>query len=388
MERAGNWKEFLAAVSEFDSPQQNIVYADVDGHIGFIAAGRVPIRRPDNDLKGLAPAPGWEAKYDWAGFIPFDQLPRVYDTADGEIYTANNKITPPGYTHFITSEWQPPYRARRIAELLDAVPKHTISSFARMQGDVVSLAARQLLPRLIATHPKSEQARHALALLARWDGSMSVERPEPLIFMAWWRELARAIYADELGEAFSAHWLPRPVFLNDVLSDRDGEARWCDNVRTRPVETCAEQLSTSLEAALADLRARYGKDMTRWRWGAAHRALGEHRPFARNKWLARFFDIRVPTPGGDYTLDRGVVDFASPEPFANRRAPSLRAIYDLSDLQNSLFIDSTGQSGNVLSPHYRDFVAAWAQGEYIPMISDRARLEAAHPQRLVLQPAP
>ena len=388
MLRAGNWKEFLAAVREFDSPQQNMVYADVDGHIGFIAAGRVPVRKPENDLHGLAPAPGWDAKYDWAGFIPFEQLPQLYDPPNGEIYSANSKITPPGYGPFITSEWEPPYRAKRIAELLAAVPRHTISSFARMQGDVVSLAARELLPRLSATHPASEQARLALELLAHWDGSMSAGRPEPLIFMAWWRELARAIYADELGDAFRANWLPRPVFLSNVLYDKDGEARWCDDVRTKAVETCDQQLSASLEAALADLRARYGKDMTRWRWGDAHRALGEHRPFGRNKWLARIVDIRVPTPGGDYTLDRGAVDFAAADPYANRKAPSLRAIYDLSDLQNSLFIDSTGQSGNVLSPHYRDFAAAWARGEYIPMITDRARLEAAGARRLVLEPAP
>ena len=176
MLRAGNWKEFLAAVREFDSPQQNMVYADVDGHIGFIAAGRVPIRKPENDLHGLAPAPGWDAKYDWVGFIPFDQLPQLYDSPNGEIYSANNKITPPGYGPFITSEWEPPYRAKRIAELLAAVLRHTISSFARMQGDVVSLAARELLPRMSATHPASEQAQLALELLAHWDGSMSAGR--------------------------------------------------------------------------------------------------------------------------------------------------------------------------------------------------------------------
>ncbi|MGH8706021.1 MAG: penicillin acylase family protein, partial [Burkholderiales bacterium] len=164
--RARDWDGFLEALRDFHSPPQNIVYADADGNIGFIAAGRVPVRRPENDLKGLAPAPGWLAKYDWDGYIPFEELPRTYNPSSGAIHTANHKITPPGYPHFISAEWQPPYRAERIRELLDALPKHSLSSFARIQGDIVSLAVREALPRLAATRPRGEEARRALALLA------------------------------------------------------------------------------------------------------------------------------------------------------------------------------------------------------------------------------
>src|SRR6185436_739820 len=175
--RAREWDGFLAAARDFQSPQQNIVYADVEGNIGFVAAGRVPQRLAANDLKGMAPAPGWLEKYDWAGSIPF--------------------------------EWQPPYRADRIQQLLDATPKHTAQSFARIQADVTSLAMRELLPKLLAARPRSEAARKALALLAKWDGAMLADRAEPLIAWAWWRELARAIYADELGDAFRQNWLTR-----------------------------------------------------------------------------------------------------------------------------------------------------------------------------------
>ena len=164
--RAQNWKEFRDALRDLQAPQQNMVYADVDGNIGFVAAGRVPVRKADNDLKGLAPAPGWEAKYDWAGWIPFDELPQSYNPPGGEIVTANQKIVPPGYRPFITSEWQPPYRAERIKQLLDAVPRHTVPSFARMQADVVSLPAREQLPRMLKTRPASAQARQALELLS------------------------------------------------------------------------------------------------------------------------------------------------------------------------------------------------------------------------------
>ncbi|HEX9184734.1 MAG TPA: penicillin acylase family protein [Burkholderiales bacterium] len=387
MAHAKDWPGFVAALRDYHAPQQNVVYADTQGNIGFVAAGRVPIRKPENDLKGLAPAPGWLAKYDWAGFIPYEELPRAHNPADGTIVTANHRITPRNYPHYITSEWQPPYRANRISELLGALPKHSIGSFARIQGDVVSLAVKDLLPRLSKVTPKSEQGRRALALLNNWDGAMLDDRPEPLIVSAWWREFARAIYADELGEAFRGNWLARARFVTHVLNDKDKQARWCDNVRTKGVETCDDLLAATLEAALADLNKRYGEDMTRWRWGAAHFARHEHRPFGRVSWLAPFFDITVPTGGDAYTVNVGrnrMEDNA--RPFANTHAASLRAIYDLSDLENSLYIHSAGQSGNVFSPHYKSFTQAWAKGEYIPMVMDRKRIEAGGVRRLRLVP--
>ena len=165
-------------------------------------------------------------------------------------------------------------------------------SFARIQADVTSLAMRELLPKLLGTRPRSEEARKALAA-ARANGTAPWQpgRAEPLIAWAWWRELTRAIYADELGDAFRQNWLARAVFLTNVLSGDPGPARWCDDVRTPAVETCEELLAQSLEAALADLSKRYGSDQASWRWGEAHIARHEHRPFGRQPLLARIFDI-------------------------------------------------------------------------------------------------
>jgi penicillin amidase len=385
--RAREWDGFLAAARDFQVPQQNIVYADVEGNIGFIAAGRVPHRRPTNDLKGMAPAPGWQEKYDWVGYIPFEQLPRSFNPESGAIVTANHRVTPPGYPHFISSDWQPPYRADRIQALLDAVPKHSVPSFARIQADVVSLAMRELLPKLLAARPRSEEARKALALLAKWDGAMAAERSEPLIAWAWWRELTRAIYADELGDAFRENWLSRAVFLGNVLSGDAEAARWCDDIRTPAVETCEEVLALSLEAALADLRRRFGNDQSRWRWGEAHRALHEHRPFSRQPLLAAIFNVGVASPGDTYTVNVGRNNLNDEDrPYANRHAASLRAIYDLSDLEKSLYIHSGGQSGNILSDHYKAFSEAWARNEYIPMRAERKTLEAEPHQLLRLLP--
>ena len=375
--KVGGWREFQAAAVEMHSPQQTVTYADADGNIGFIAPGRIPVRKPANDLQGLAPAPGWDPRYDWSGYLPFAELPQAFNPPTGTVVSANHKIVPRDYRHHITAEWQPPYRARRIAELLLKDSRHTLASFARMQSDAVSLAVRELLPRLLTANPASDEARKALKLLAAWDGTMSTARPEPLIVMAWWRELARAIYADELGDAFRANWAPRPVFLGKVLA---ADSAWCG-------DSCAPLLTQSLESALRDLKERYGPEMQAWTWGEAHPARHRHRPFSANAWLARFFDISVPSPGDAYTVNVGRMDFADEAtPYASRHAASYRGIYDLADPQASLFIQSGGQSGNPLSWHYRAFADAWARGEYVPMVTDRSRLEAEGAKRLVLLP--
>jgi len=390
--RAHDWQGFLAGARDFHSPQQNIMYADAQGNIGFVAAGRVPVRKPANDLKGLAPAPGWDARYDWTGYIPFDELPRAFNPATQAIVTANHKVVGPGYPHHITFEWQPPFRADRISELLKTEELHSVRSFAAMQMDVLSMPARSLLELLLSLNggneKEKEQTSQVIQRLAAWDGTMAADRPEPLIFVAWWRELASAVYADELGDAFPRNWAARPVFLQHVLSNKDGQARWCDDVRTPEAETCEALVADALERSLTDLRRRYGDDMGEWRWGEAHVAHHAHRPFSTGGALARFFDIRVPSAGDAFTVNVGRSHLDNEaEPFASRHAASLRALYDLGDPQASLFIHSGGQSGNPLSKHYAAFSEAWARGEYVPMLTDRARIEAAGGvQRLALVP--
>jgi penicillin amidase len=390
---ARNWQEFVDALKDFSTPQQNIVYADVDGNIGFIAPGRVPVRKPDNDLKGLAPAPGWDARYDWAGFIPFDELPRQYNPVSQRVVTANQKIVGPDYPHFLTSEWTLPYRANRINQLLDAKQKHSMNSFAAIQGDDVSLAAQELLPLVLQTVPKSGRAKAALDMLRGWDGSMVENRPEPLIFNAWIREASREIFADELGDALMKdYWEQHNVHqpMVDVLKNKGGQGRWCADVSKGAAgagQTCAALLANSLDAALAGLEQRYGSEMATWRWGDAHVALSAHRPFGKVALLSRFFDIRVPSPGDTYTVNVGHYNLRDDnDPFVNHHAASLRALYDLSDPENSRFIQSTGQSGNVFSPLYRNLSQRWEEVAYIPMKTRRADVEKNRIGTLTLTP--
>ncbi|MGZ5097979.1 MAG: penicillin acylase family protein [Usitatibacter sp.] len=384
LNRARNRAELDAAGRDFTAPQQNVVFADRAGHIGFSAPARIPVRRADNEAMGRVPVPGWIAKYDWQGFLPYEQMPAVSDPASGRIVTANHKITPPGYKPFISVDWFPPYRADRIEEMLAMQPKHSLQSFARMQADSQSRLARELLPVALAAKPSTEGGRRAQALLQGWKGDMAVDLAAPLAFAAWYRELTRLVYADELGELFNESWEMRSAFMIGVMKGERGLERWCDDVRTAARETCPAQAARAFDLAARDLQERYG-DAAGWRWGAAHPAAGDHRPFGFVPYVARLFSVAPETAGDAFSINVGayfIHDKA--RPFANRHAPSLRAIYDLADLERSLFMQSTGQSGNVLSPWYSSFAERWAKVEYITIPTKRESISAAH--KLVLKP--
>ncbi|MCH8111890.1 MAG: penicillin acylase family protein, partial [Proteobacteria bacterium] len=384
LNQARNWEEFVAALRDFHSPQQNIVYADVDGNIGFYAPARVPLRDASNTLRGMIPAPGWTGTNDWTGFIPFNELPQSINPESGAIATANNQIVPDDYPYFITAEWSAPYRAERIRELLNAREKHSIQSFKDMQGDVRSPFARIFLPYLLEAQVTGEAASEALKLLRAWDGTMDRDRPEPLIFSAWYRELTRLVYADELGDLFEDYWGFRPIFMANVLG---GDGQWCNDISTGPRETCAGRISLALDRALSTLQDDYGDDIGDWRWGDAHSAHSEHRPFSGQPVVGALFDIDLPSSGDAETLAAARFSISDSEnPFRQFHGASLRAIYDLGDPNRSLFIHSSGQSGNILGG-YRGFTEAWRNVEYVPMTTDRREIEIDAKGTLILEPA-
>ena len=356
--RARNWERFVDATRDLGAPMQNILYADVSGRIGFIAPGRVPLRGSGD---GRWPVPGWTGAYDWDGRIPFDALPRTLDPQDDVLFNANNRVVPEGYPYLLTADWEAPYRARRLAQLLDAGTFRP-QDFAAIQADELSLLAENLLPAMLAAEPGSAPAAEAMAKLEAWDRVMRADAAEPLLFAAWYRELSRLIYADELGDVFEAFWGVRPQFMHRVLTARQV---WCDDVRTRPVETCAEVAAAALDAALVDLARRFGDDPAAWRWGEAHLAAMDHPLFARQVVLGRLFNIRVASGGDSVTVNVGHFRPGDRRPFASTHAAGYRAIYDLADLDRSRFVAATGQSGNPLSRHYRDLTELWASGQSV-----------------------
>ena len=361
MNRARDWPEFRAALRDFHSPQQNIVYADTTGVIGFAAPARVPIRKRGD---GRAPVPGWNGDYDWTGFVPFEALPLAVNPPSGRFVAANNKIVPDDYPYLITADWPDHFRARRIHEMLDDLNPLSPEAAARMQQDTLSLGARELLPLLLGTVPASPRGREALTLLAAWDHRMDRDRAAPLIFYAWIRELNRRLFADELGPVFGAFERPKMDRLARTLSEGQD---WCDDTGTAAREDCAGQMAGALEDALNLLETRFGQPLDDLRWGAAHVAQFSHPILSRVPYFDDLFGYEVETDGGDHTLNKAGASFrGAPDTlFEDIHGPGYRAVYDLADLDRSRFMIATGQSGNPFSPYYGNLATRWRDGKYV-----------------------
>ena len=356
---ARGWPSWVEALRLFTAPMQNMVYADHDGNIGFFAPGQIPIRKKGD---GTLPVPGWTGEYDWNGWVPFEELPQTFNPPAGHIATANNKIVPDSYPYLLTYDWNTPYRVERIEAGLAETPRQSIDSAAAIQADVVSLTAKHLLPLMLASDPADPRAKTAMELLSHWDAKMLADRPEPLIFMAWLKALNKHLYQPALGDLFERYWGTTPIATEGVLTSHQ---HWCGE------GGCPAALQASLKDALDELTALYGTDMNDWRWGTAHPALFAHPIFHRLPILRQLFDRQMPADGSVDTVNAGTFLFANPDgPFTDIHGPTLRAIYDLNDLDKSVFLTALGQSAHVLSPHYADLLPRWRAFDWLRLPHD------------------
>ena len=360
-QKANSVAELFKAYADYHSPMQNVVAADTSGTIAYKAIGKTPIRSKDNDIRGIAPALGWEAKYDWAGYLPYEQTPSD-DGKRGWISTANQRIHAADFPHFMGQDWATPERFDRIEALLSAQPKHDAASMQRIHADTVSIPTQRLLPALQKTASNHPLAAAAQEQIKGFDGNMVQSSAAPLIFAAWVDEMARGLVIPKLGEEkFKRIYGKRHLRAVVEKSMLGGEVWWC------APKSCAEQSSEALGRALDKLSAMQGADVKAWNWGRAHIARSIHRPFGNVAPLARFFDVTTPTGGDPWTVNVGQYWPNEKQPFHNRHAASLRHVFDLSDLEKSGFIYQTGQSGLVFSARYRDMREKWAAVGYRPL---------------------
>jgi len=370
LNRARSVADADKALADFNVVTQSFVLADVEGNIGFVVAGRIPKRRADNDLQGIAPSPGWDERYDWQGFVPYEEAPRSINPPEGFIATANNRVVPFEYPHHLTFDWFPSYRVRRIVELVGEREMHDVASTQAIQRDVVSLAARQMMQSLSVAQPLTTAGREALARLKAWDGSMAPDRPEPLLYHAWRRELAQRVFGDDFAD-LSADFVANEDMTRALLHLLEGRASgrdWCDDRRTEQrFETCATLMAEALDAAVAQLAEDSGRDVAGLRWGDQHIAVAEHRPLSSVAGVSQLFELRTPYPGDTHTINVGALSNRPGAPFTTRHTASLRAIYDLGAPEKSLWILSSGQAGNPLSPLYSSMLPLWRDVEYLPM---------------------
>ena len=372
---AKNWNEFTAALRSFIVPAQNFVYADVEGHIGYYAPGRIPIRERGD---GSSPATGWTGDMEWVGWIPYEALPHVYDPPDHFIVTANNRPGPLEYPHFIALEYPDPYRALRITNLIRAGSRFTTDDFSAIQADTLSLHATSLLPILLpCVSPETPADRWAVQLLERWNFNASGDSAAAAVFQAWFLKLAHALAGDELGslvmESYQGRFSHVTRFVIGTLAA--GESAWCDDTTTyNRRETCNEMIAAALHERVLELTRRLGNDRERWRWDAVHRATFPHQGFDTVPYLRPLMSRSVPSTGGDWsTVNVGTV--AADRLFEQRAVPGYRQIVDLSPTNDSRFLDAVGQSGHFLSKHFDDFLPDWRAVRHRPMRMDRSEIE-------------
>ncbi len=363
LNRAGDWSAFLAAVARWKVPEQNVIYGDVDGNIGYATVGRVPVRRSG---RGLLPTAGWTDEGRWERFLDFDELPKAFNPPEGFIVTANNRVVGPEYPHAIEAEFAQPHRAERIRELVRSGSAHTADDVRRMQMDTLDLFARatkDLAARAAEAAGRSDLA----ARLRAWDGAMGADRTEPTLFYLWYRALQRLTFEDELQGAYAPSG-PLQAWL------RAGASPWFDDGRTPEREDLAAISLRAMREALPDAERR---------WGEVHQTLGEH-VLGGVPVLARLLRLNVgPSPRGGSLYTVNVADFGLRPPFVNVHAASLRQVVDLADPELGGLILTTGQAGHPLSRHYRDQVAAWWDGRLAAVPLSAARVRARAVLRLV-----
>lgn len=386
---AGDWDEFRDAVASFDVPAQNVVYADREGHIGYQAPGRVPIRKSGND--GRMPAAGWLPENDWTGdYVPFDGLPRVLDPEEGFVVTANQAVIGPDYPSFLTDDWDRGYRSERIRDLLGSRDRWSVEGMTRLQLDSRNPLAPVLTPYLLDLGIMRDYYRAGQDLLRDWDFDQPADSAAAAYFNVVWRNLLALTFHDELPEDLWPDGGDRWVAAVTALLDDPRNGWWDDLGTDDVVEDRDDVLHRAMRDARDEMTSRQALDPGEWSWGFLHRldlrepTLGDsgigpvERLVNRGGW---------EVGGGTAAVDAGSWDASDEErPYAVTSAPSMRMVVSLDDLDESRWINLTGVSGHPFHPHYTDQTDLWARGETLSWPFTADAVEEAGEHTLVLEP--
>jgi penicillin amidase len=373
IDRAQNWSQFEAAVTRWKVPSENIVYADRAGNIGEHSVGLAPIR----SWSGLLPVPG-TGEYDWTGFVPTTKLPHSFNPASGFIATANQKMIPERYPYKVGFAWEPRYRFERISSVIEdahqAHHKLTVADMQALQNDVMSLPARDLQGLVRTTALRDNPA---LSEFLRWDSQITRESAEAAFYEVWLREICAG-----LGKRFSETHSQRYQYLSpdivvSLLQNPDQVLFGEDPIGARDA-----LLLDAIDTTRNQLQQQLGADSSRWTWGNLHSIRFRH-PLDEQPGAAHLFDLgSLSRPGDDYTVNVTYSD----ESWQQTDGASYREILDTSDWDQSVAINTPGQSGQPTSPHYADLMALWDAGRYFPLAYSRQAVEKNSIDKLLLKP--
>jgi penicillin amidase len=383
---AQNYDEFRAALSKFDAGKQTFIYADVEGNIGLQVPGKVPIRAAGD---GSLPVPGWTGEYDWVGFIPYDDLPRAYNPAQGYIATANHApVRPADYPYLWDTSFDYGQRGQRINELISGDPDGiTVEDMIAIQTDTYSISAMEILPYLEGLTFDDPAVSAARDRLESWDGQMAMDSPEAAIFNLFWDKLVEMVFFDQLNTAGlpegkhdtsdTVYWL-----LQDPANP------WWDNINSAGVETADDILAAAFEAGYAEGLEELGEEVDDWQWGDLHTITFQNATLG-SSGIGLIEDIfnrgPFPTAGSESVVQKTCWDAG--KSYAVDCIPALRQVIDLGELSNSRMIHSLGQSGHPYHRQYDHFIDDWRFFRYHPNNWTREDAESGRSTTLTLVPA-
>jgi penicillin G amidase len=384
LNQASNFEEFREALRYWDTPTQNIVYADVEGNIGYQMPGLVPIRRNGD---GLLPVPGWTDAYEWAGWVPYEELPMLYNPPQGYIVTANNAVVDEGYPYLISHYWAEGDRAQRIEDMITAVidagGQLDWVEFGRIHNDSYSLLADSYLPLLTSLQSDDPQIQAALDQFQGWDRQLQRDTVPAALFEIWRMKLAHHLLLDLLGDEDMVAWA---VSVNQTLlhqiAQQPDHFLWAEAGQSR--EAVALQ-------AMADtidwFEENVGGSLDNWTWGRIHTATFASTPLGQSG----IGPIESLVNRGPFPADggRSIVNANSwswNNPAAVTGHVSMRVIFNLADPDQTWAVGTTGQSGHPGHPNYDDMIPLWLDGGYYRLPFTREGVDETAVDRLTLQP--
>ena len=383
--KAQNWEEFRKAASIFHTPGHNLTYADVDGNIAYQASGDVPIRKAGD---GTIPVPGWNSEYDWVGIVPFEELPYTLNPTEGYIASVNNKIAGNDYPYLLARDFDMGFRANRIIEMIQSAPgKIDIPYIQSMHADAYDASAETYVPLLLQLDAKFANPNEAIAmdLLKSWDYQAKADSQAAAVYEAFWRYLLKNTFNDELPERY---WPDGGDRWFEVMRNVSAGSPWWDDVSTNEKkETRDEILEKSFINGVAEVEELLGTDPALWSWGGLHGATFKHGAFGDSgySFIDDLFN-RGPFPTGGGKSIVNATSWNSVKGYDVTNLPSMRAIYDFSDLTNSITTHTTGQSGHAYNPHYIDIAPIWANIKYYPMFFSEQAIVNDAEGHLILTP--
>jgi penicillin amidase len=389
LDSAQNWEEFRQAASSFAVPSQNMVYADVDGNIGYQTPGNIPIRLPAHS--GDYPVPGWTDDYEWQGYIPFDKLPNTYNPSVGYIVSANNAVVGSNYAYQLTAE-DYGFRAARIVQLIDTAPGPIDAAYIqKIHGDDYNASAAYMVPLLMQLPLQDEHLIEVRKMLTGWDYQNQMDLAASALYNVFWRAVLARTFHDQLPQDY---WPDGGDAWFEIMRHlvQTPDSAWWDDKNTSAVEKRDDILTLAFSDAVAELEQILGKNASRWTWGDLHTVTFHNQSLGTSGVgpIEAIFN-RGPyrTSGGGSIVNATFWDASNPDSTKAYQVlwlPSERMIVDMSNLPQSLSINTTGESGHAFNLHYDDQINLYRTIQYHPMLWDQQQVKAATKAHLVLTP--